>query len=472
MPKAPKFILSAGRSSIGKPESWPLPPEAARILGHVATTSIAVLCVGASGTAFTRIATTLHRASRRSRLCRLDLRADTLGELLSLPDGRMSSYFTVALDGIEELDAEAARHLAAYLDRAAPRLVCGTRASLDDLASRLPADLLIQLSVVTVLAPSLRERSLELPRLAEERLVALSAELAIEPPPQLTAAASAALAAHDWPGDVTEMDAVLLGALLREGADGSIDAGDLPWRASPVAAPAVEPEAAVAPRPSPAPPSATRAAAPSPVVESLDTLESVAVELAHQLKNPLVTVKTFVTNASRMDEEETSRFREIALEGIDRIDGPLDQILDFSRLSSATDDVIEVSAELTRSLAAQAGALDGKQVSVQGVPPTLLSIRGARENVDFALSTLCRHVADTIEPHSILTVSRPGSDLLQLHYRESGASTHLRGVTGDPDSSFPLALLLVRGALTRMGGGLRTSHAQNEVTIELSFTAT
>lgn len=481
MPTAKKFILPSGRSTIGKPESWPLPPEAARILARVGPTSIPVLCLGSSGTAFTRIATTLHRASSRARLVRIDLRRDPLPRLLELPEGRVADYLTLALDGLEALDDESQRWLAAYLDGSAPRLICAARGTLEELTAALREDLLSLLSTVTVDAPALRERRDELPRLADERLRVLAAELEVEPAPVLSPAAHSALAAHDWPGDVTELDGVLLDVLLREEPSAPADADDLRFRERATSDASREPYRPPVPTPPahgspsiPAPPSAppTSPTAPAPPADetgALDALESVAVELAHQLKNPLVTVKTFIANAARMDEAETSRFREIALDGIDRIDGPLDQILDFSRLPNSTDETLEVSERLGRAFGGCRAVLDGKQITVEGLPPTRLSARGTSANVDFALETLCRHVADTIEPHSILAVSRPGSDVVRLHYRESGASTHLRGVTGDPESSFPLALLLVRGALTRMGGGLRTSHAHNEVTIELSF---
>ncbi len=480
MPTATKLILPAGRSSIGKPESWPLTPDASRVLARVARSSIPLLCLGSTGTAFTRIATSVHRASGRTRLERIDLGGEGPGAILGLPRGSVASYLTVALDGIEHLDRDGQDALASYLEGSAPRLVSATLVPLDGLAQDFRDDLLAQLAIVTVEAPALRERAADIPRLAEERLALLSAELDVAPSPELTAGAREALTQHDWPGDVTELDAILLAALLREEPSAPIAAEDLLWRGRPTQP---TPSARTStPPPAPEPPTfALRPLEPAPTApdetplatvasEPLDTLESVAVELAHQLKNPLVTVKTFVSNASRLDDEEMNRFREIALEGIDRIDGPLDQILDFSRLSASTEDTLEVSAQLTQCLQSSAAALDAKGIMVHGVPPTRLSARGSRDNLDFAVSTLCRHISDTIEPHSILTISRPASDLVVLHYRESGASTHLRGATGDPDSSFPLALLLVRGALTRMGGGLRTSHAQNEVTIELSFT--
>lgn len=493
MPTAKKFILPPGRSTIGKPESWPLPPDAARILARVGPTAIPILCLGSRGTAFLRIATTLHRASGRSRLVRIDVRNEPLTALLALPPGRVGSYLTIALDGLEALDIDGQRILSSYLDDAAPRLVSGTTATTEELSDRLPEDLFTQLSLVNVTAPALRERRGELPQLAAERLEMLAAELEVGSVPRLTPDAQNALAAHDWPGDVTELDALLLEVLLRENPEDPVDLADLRFRHAasasterpsphPAPGPGSEPRPRIVVPATSKPPDPPSDATPHPDPEEgparrtrsecggLDALESVAVELAHQLKNPLVTVKTFISNAARMDEAETARFREIALEGIDRIDGPIDQILDFSRLPKSMDETVEISERLRRAFGECGAILESKAVVVEGLPVSSLSARGAGSNVDFALETLSRHVAETIEPQGLLTISRPSEDVMRLHYRESGASTHLRGVTGDPESSFPLALLLVRGALTRMGGGLRTSHGQNEVTIELTFT--
>ena len=47
----------------------------------------------------------------------------------------------------------------------------------------------------------------------------------------------------------------------------------------------------------------------------------------------------------------------------------------------------------------------------------------------------------------------------------------LRDALDEPDSSFPLALLLVRGALVRMGGGLGLERAHGEVRLILAFAA-
>jgi len=115
MPKATNLILPPGRSSIGKPESWPLPRDAARVLATIAPTSIPVLCVGCGGTAFTRIATSVHRVSGRARLERIDLGRDGTAAIAALPRGPLSSFLTIALDGLERLDREGREALADYL---------------------------------------------------------------------------------------------------------------------------------------------------------------------------------------------------------------------------------------------------------------------------------------------------------------------------------------------------------------------
>jgi hypothetical protein len=95
-----------------------------------------------------------------------------------------------------------------------------------------------------------------------------------------------------------------------------------------------------------------------------------------------------------------------------------------------------------------------------------------RDHLRFAFTTLARHVLETIEPRSTLAVEVDPGGTLRFIYRESGSATHLRGVTGDEVSSFPLALLLVRGALERMKHGLEASHRDAEVTICLWFQPT
>lgn len=524
MPTAKHLLLPAGRATTGRHESWPLPREAARVLATVAPSAIPVLCLGSSAAAFGRIATAIHRASGRSRIERIDLSQDVPGRILALPRGPESLYLTVALDGLEHLEAQGQALLGNYLDEASPRIVSATRMELDLLASRWNTDLLDDLTLVRVLTPSLAERRSELPELARVRLAALCTELELESWPTLGPDAEAALAAHDWPGDVTEFDAVLLATVLQENAPSTIGAADLQWhplrpprpapsrpgRNEEPSAPETDspelPGAPTRPRgnvrhlepvpraeesvadslsgerpgrsggpgdgPEPSPEVNER---PEPEVQPPSSgptpaaLESVAIELAHELKNPLVPIKTFVANAARMNREEIERFGELALEGIDRIDAPLEDILDFSQLPESTGQPLEVSSVLEAELRDCEEALASRNVSLRGLPSTALPTLGGGPHLEFALRILCRHLAQTATPGTPISILRPAADRIALHYRPTATAAHLEDAASQGDRGLPLALMLVRGALIRMGADLRTRHDRDETTIELRF---
>ncbi|HEX4823457.1 MAG TPA: sigma 54-interacting transcriptional regulator [Candidatus Polarisedimenticolaceae bacterium] len=107
------------------------------------------------------------------------------------------------------------------------RVVAATHRDLDRLvaAGRFRSDLRYRLEVLVVRVPALRERTSDLPLLADDLLARLAARCRIAPK-RLSANAKARLAAHAWPGNVRELESVLARALLRA-PSGVIDADDL-----------------------------------------------------------------------------------------------------------------------------------------------------------------------------------------------------------------------------------------------------
>jgi signal transduction histidine kinase len=222
-----------------------------------------------------------------------------------------------------------------------------------------------------------------------------------------------------------------------------------------------EPRATSAPATAAAP-SATRAG-------SSPTLEALAVELAHQLKNPLVTIKTFVGSIEslRDDPHELGQFRALTDEAVTRMDETLDGLLSFARLHAPVVEQIDVVAALREALRGAWRALSSKQVELDAPDGASLRATADREHVRFALATLARHVAETVEPRSRLAIAVDEPATLRLEYRESGAITHLRGASHEGESGLPLALLLVRGALARVGGDVEIALDSNVVSIRL-----
>jgi two-component system response regulator PilR (NtrC family) len=144
------------------------------------------------------------------------------------------------------------------------RVICATHQNLAALvaAGRFRQDLYYRLNVIELPMPPLRECREDIPRIAAailERLAAQSGEATA----RLTPAALEALARHDFPGNIRELENILERALALSAAD-DIDVADL--RLAPAA---LEPAAA------PAAPAAQAPAGPLP--DYLDFLERKAI---------------------------------------------------------------------------------------------------------------------------------------------------------------------------------------------------
>lgn len=524
----PDLSLAAGAD-------WFLPQQTLDLLARIAPTRLPVLCTSVFGAAFRRLASAVHLASGREDLFFVDLRRSAGTLPAGLPDGDRAARSTLALDGIEHVDAATQDVLAALLARAPFRLLSATDTSLDVLRARWRADLLARLSTVAVDTPALARRGAAIAEVARRRLTVLSGELG-RSIPELSADAAAALARHPWPGDLAELDAVLARTLLAS-AEPVIDGVQIRFHADGACVPLPQTsgedgiaiarpvrEAAVAPGPGRAVATADDRAAPVPAAEpvtaapgdarsaatadealiatlpapglfrtrrddepratsapataaapsatrpgSSPTLEALAVELAHQLKNPLVTIKTFVGSIEslRDDPHELGQFRALTDEAVTRMDETLDGLLSFARLHAPVVEQIDVVAALREALRGAWRALSSKQVELDAPDGASLRATADREHVRFALATLARHVAETVEPRSRLAIAVDEPATLRLEYRESGAITHLRGASHEGESGLPLALLLVRGALARVGGDVEIALDSNVVSIRL-----
>lgn len=479
------LILDPEHSPASEADGF-LPRTTLVLLARIAPTSLPLLCTACFGAAFGRVAAAVHHASGRDELILIDLRR-TAGTIpAGLPRGARAQQATLALDGLECLDGGAQDVLARELAVASFRVVSATDTGLDVLAARWRPDLFALLATVAVRVPALARRAAEIGAIACARITTLSAALG-RPAPELLPDAVEALAGHAWPGDLAELDAVLVRTLLECGP--RIGDGDLRWRpmaasgeesacrvtvppeACPVADP---PHPADGSRADPAPASEARrtalgsatlaaTAGPSP------TLEALAVELAHQLKNPLVTIKTFVATAEALsaDAQELAQFRALTDEAVSRMDELLEGLLSFARLGAVALARLDAMPVLRDALRATWRSFSAKQVTLDAPEGATLSAETDLDHLRFVFATLARHLAETIEPRSTLAIAVEPDALLRFSYRESGAITHLRGVASADGAGLPLALLLVRGALGRVGGDVKIALDGTDVSIRL-----
>jgi signal transduction histidine kinase len=490
--------LLPGFSAADRLPDWSLPRATARILARVAPTRAPILCLGCYGAAFARVAAAIHGASQRDRLILVDLRSARDAIVTGLIRASTSPRATIAIDGIDLLDRDTQGALVRTMERDAPRLVSGSALALDELRELCRPEFFALVSTITVRAPAIGARAHDIGDLAQARLDALAGELG-RVAPRLAPSAVAALASHSWPGDANELEALLLRTALAVESD-SIEAGDLRWH--PEACLPDDPRAGVGPAAvrslpaglpsegasepgagSPAANGSCTARAEPAVSEAdagiaaaaeahaeSDATEALAVELAHQLKNPLVTVKTFVQNVAQLssDPADLARFRDLTDEAITRMDEALEELLSFARLGPPRPASVEVVELLREALRDAWATFAAKEITVSGPNGASLQVVGDRDHLRTALGTLARYLLESIEPRTALAVAIE-HDAIRLSYRESGAATHLRGITGLSGGSFPLALLLVRSALARLGSGLDVSHREGVVEVALRF---
>jgi len=258
----------------------------------------------------------------------------------------------------------------------------------------------------------------------------------------LTATAAAHLSRHTWPGGRVELEGVLSRAMLLAGPGGIIDASVLDL-ADPVAADGVETvRAAVAP------------AGPR--------LEYLLAELAHELRNPLVTVKTFAQQLPALLEDEAlrTRFAELTDEAVARMDTLLENVLAFARLPPPHVEELDVGVVLGGVLGEVTPALDERDVRIRVVGDGA-RCSADREHLSYALRNLLVGIAHESPPREELVVDASVNGVVSLHFGTGAAVSRLRdlatpGETAalDDPTFLPLSFTLARAVLERTGGHL------------------
>jgi DNA-binding NtrC family response regulator len=451
-----------------------------------------VLITGERGTGKRSAAQTLHRRAGYGPLVRLTPPMATAILEGRVPGALVASGMpvTIVADGIDVFPGEIGTALADCLAAgdlgplgiARPFwLLATTCADLEALAraGRFDAALAARLAEVVIAIPPLRDRAGAIGRIAGEILARLGGTLVAAP--TLTPAALAALEAHGWPGNLAELAAVLRRSALMAPHE-EIDAADLLFAGTIGVAPEFPrssvPGVEARRPPALSEPSIAETAAAAPADPRL---EWVLTELAHELKNPMVTIKTFAQHLPSLleDAELRERFASLTDEAIARMDGLLENVLEFARFGPPRRAAVALPELLDRAIAAVANDIAERSVRIRREGWAAVPVVSAdATQLGYALLNMLTSLVDAVPAQHELLVSLATMGTVVFRFAGAeGMTAQLQRFLQDgdglsPPTAFPLRFVLARAVVARNGGEVAVEAGlENETLVTVRLDA-
>ena len=446
-----------------------LPRAAAGLVRNVLSADVRVVGLeGEIGTGAARVAHALHLARGRPGPYVTVDAARTMPGVLArrIADTGGASGATVFVANLDGADRLVQSDVASLVESAhatpdGTHVVVGYAGDLADGVAdgRFAGELAYAVTTVPIHLTPLRERPEDVPALVEILTGDLCARYRLEPV-SFRPAAIERLQQYLWFGNVIELEAVIARTLVVH-------------RPS-----VVEPEQILF-----LPESTPRATAVHVAgmaslgavvparngMAGLD-LEVVLGELAHELRNPMVTIKTFAQHLDSVlaDPEVRSRFANLTTEAIGRMDELLETLLDFARFRTPNVRAVDVQQLLDRALAEYGAELQRHHVDVERNGTGAVPIDADEAQVLFAFRSLCRGLVPDLTAHTVLKVC--GAERgVELQVRtEASIAARLAGwvepTAGDGETP-PLMWALAAALLARNGATLAVRKGDAESTV-------
>jgi len=205
------------------------------------------------------------------------------------------------------------------------------------------------------------------------------------------------------------------------------------------------------------------------------SLEVLLGELAHELRNPMVTIKTFAQHLDSVldDPEVRARFATLTGDAITRMDTLLETLLDFSRFRAPVPTAIDLAALAARALDERTDELDRKDVHVERAAAAdgAILVSGDELQVLFALRSLVDGLVRDLIAHAPVRVATRTDGSLELTvHADRAVATRLAGYVGDgerseTDAPAPLAFAIAAALLRRNRGQLETRTGTDGATV-------
>ncbi|MBI2361468.1 MAG: sigma 54-interacting transcriptional regulator [Deltaproteobacteria bacterium] len=479
---------SAGRrTEISRYLDFPyLPASTSRQAKNFALSSLPILILGEVGSGHEKVARALHSLKADAGLWFAAYAPEVVAgglpqgvkRLLS-GEGEALGRSTLFLFGLEALDLGAQASLLAVLQEAQAGgqeiwLLSASRADLVEKVYRgeFLDSLYYRLATLALRLPPLRERQADLPalaaRLAEDYGERLGCgEVVLSPE------ATERLSNYLWFGNLEELETVIARTLaarrkaLVEGSD-LILGEEEEVQASKASSREFGGDKA---RERSNPGEKEFAGPPRLANGDYPDIRVLINELAHELKNPMVTIKTFTQLLDdRYDDEAfRDRFQETVGNDIDRMDDLLETLLDFSRFNHPARERVLLYEQLHRILDEILPECIKRETAIRwGRKEESTEVFADRDQLHYVFTNVLRAVLSQVKRQGEIQVEVGGEGTVAIAYVQEGGQmnslTHYLELSSLPgeEAGLPLRILLAKIVLQRLGGGLAVSRLEGD----------
>lgn len=491
IPTRPSTLLSLGRKQFGHYLEFPyLSRTTSALAKRFALTTLPIMIIGEAGCGQEQVARAIcslnDKAGPWISVYSSEITRDYLARQiaqLSHGEDEAPRRLTLFLNGLADLQPSVQSALLGFLEdqEEKGRQYWILSSSSEDLLEKVYrgeflGPLYYRLALLTLRLPPLRERRNDLPSLAARLAQEYGARLDIGTV-SFSRDAIERLGNYLWFGNLKELETVIARTLAIH-RKAVIAASDLVLgieeEGQAVMMPPV-PEAKPAPEKSGEKQSAgiPPPEAKSPPVVSRPTnghspdIRVLINELAHELKNPMVTIKTFAQLlGDRFDDAAFRvRFQETVGDDIDRMDDLLEAMLDFSRFTHPAVEKIPLYDQLRRVLEEIVPECIKKKATIRwGRKGEAGEVFADETQFHYAFKNVLRAVLAQMKPSGEIQIDLEGEGRVAVSYVPEGGRmsplAHYLDLSPAKvaDESFPLRILLAKILLERNGGGIKVNQ--------------